>query len=174
MTLYTRTGDEGQTSLPDGTRVGKDDVRVAVCGDVDELNSVLGWCRSAAGGTELASRIEQIQRDLFRLGPVPNAASQVSEPDCRQLEHWIDEADRGLEPLRHFVLPGESELAARLHVARACCRRAERTLVGLARSAPVRTEAMAYLNRLSDLLFVWARQANTQAGVADDTWAPKT
>lgn len=179
MKLYTKTGDGGETSLFDGTRVGKDHPRVAAYGDLDELNAALGWCRSAPGAEAISSKIVAIQPQLLSLGaelasPPESAQAarvpRIADPQCRRLETWIDEATEAIEPLEHFVLPGGTELACRLHLARTCCRRAERSLVALARSEVVRPEVIVYLNRLSDLLFTWARLANQKAGCPDVIW----
>ncbi len=181
MKLYTRTGDAGETSLFDGTRVAKDDPRVAAYGDVDELNATLGFCRAAAGPGTLDECLAWIQNDLFVVGSElatprdsPQAAKVpcVRDTHCETLETWIDESSAAVPPLKRFVLPGGTELAARLHLARTCCRRAERSIIPLVQSKECRAEVLIYLNRLSDLLFAWARQANHQAGVADVTWDP--
>jgi len=182
MSLYTRTGDRGETSLLDGSRVSKDHPRVAAFGAVDELNSLLGWCGCGLGGSGIAiSRLERIQRELFSIGaelalssekhwPAENHA--IGAERVGRLEQWIDEACRETEPLAHFVLPTGAELAARLHIARACCRRTERAVVALQSQQAVRQEIVMYLNRLSDLLFAWARQANHETGVQDVPWIP--
>jgi cob(I)alamin adenosyltransferase len=178
MKLYTATGDAGETSLFDGTRVRKNHPRVAAYGDIDELNASLGWCRAAAAGT-IAERLEPIQHELFVLGAelaTPAGSRQsgrvplISSEASRRLETWIDEATAAVTPLRNFILPGGSEAAARLHMARTCCRRAERAVIGLAHDESVRPEAVVYLNRLSDLLFAWARLANALAGSDDVVW----
>lgn len=195
MKLYTRGGDDGETSLFDGTRVAKDHPCVAAYGDVDELNSLLGWCRCAGtagagaseGGTallaELVGRMEVVQNDLFVVGshlatPAGSAAAgrlpRLEAEALARLERWIDEATGQVAPLRNFVLPAGSELAARLQVARTVCRRAERGVAGVAREGGAEAELVAYLNRLGDLLFAWARLANRAAGVADVLWVPKT
>ena len=183
MTIYTKTGDGGETSLLDGRRVPKDHVLVVACGDLDELNALLGWCRSVEGPPAALLRIEEIERQLFILGAElatpsgPEQAGQVStdlSDQCRCLESWIDEAVDGIKPVGHFLLPGGTELACRLHVARTCCRRAERAVVALARSEAVRPEVMAYLNRLGDLLFAWAVRANHEAGRPHVIWVPVT
>ena len=183
MKLYTRGGDGGETSLFDGTRVGKDHPRVTAYGDVDELNSTLGWCRCADAAGLLAERLEAVQRELFVIGahlatPAGSSAAghlpRLEEEAPARLERWIDEATEQVEPLRHFVLPGGAELAARLHVGRTVCRRVERVVVGLAREGEASAEIVMYLNRLGDLLFAWARLANHAGGVADVLWVPKT
>jgi len=181
MKLYTKTGDGGETSLSDGTRVPKDHARVTACGNLDELTVVLGWCGCAAGAAGIASQLGEVQRSLLSLeaelaapgdsGPAARAPL-VSAEQCRRLETWIDEATEAVEPVENFVLPAGTELACRLHLARTCCRRAERSVVTLARAAGVRLEVTTYLNRLSDLLFAWARQVNHQAGRPDVIWVP--
>jgi len=181
MTLYTRGGDRGETSLLDGSRVAKDDLRVIAIGDLDELNSLLGLCRCAAGTSIINERAEQIQQELFTLGrnlATPSSDQRLGPMECvgpdhnQQLENWIDEACEQATPLKDFVLPGGTELATRLHLARTCCRRAERSVVTLHGEKPVRDEIIIYLNRLGDLLFAWARQANAEAGVEDILWVP--
>jgi len=183
MRLYTGGGDRGDTSLFDGTRVPKDHPRVAAYGELDELNSMLGWCLGADERGLIAGRLGTLQRELFVLGaelatpPGSRAEKSIprldSEP-IRRMEGWIDEAVEHVEPLRHFVLPAGTELAARLHVTRTVCRRAERSVVGLAHRGEARPEVVVYLNRLGDLLFAWARLANHAAGVPDMPWMPQT
>jgi cob(I)alamin adenosyltransferase len=177
--IYTRTGDSGETSLFDGTRVRKSDPRIDACGHVDELNAVLGLARANGADAALGDGLEQLQHDLFALGARlgdPNARiagrvrkAALSEEDVRRLEAWIDAAEADLEPLRRFILPGGSPAGAALHVARTLCRRAERHIVALGEGA-VEPALLAYVNRLSDLLFVLARLANARAGVADVEW----
>jgi cob(I)alamin adenosyltransferase len=166
--IYTRGGDKGETSLGDGSRVSKLDPRVAAIGDVDELNSLVGW----AGG------LERIQNELFDLGAdlsVPYAGHEdrlrITNDAIGRLEHDIEEANAALPELTSFVLPGGSERAARLFLARAVCRRAERSLLAVPDTNPL---AAVYLNRLSDLLFVLARAANAEAGVDGPLWHPGT
>jgi len=160
--IYTRGGDAGETSLGDGSRVSKLDPLVKAYGAVDELNSLLGWARVAAG-----EGLERLQNELFDLGAdlsVPYAPGdgklRVTQGYVGRLEADCDEANAPLPELRSFVLPGGSEAASRLHVARAACRRAEREVLEAARSRPVNPLAAVYLNRLSDLLFILARAAN--------------
>jgi len=159
--IYTRTGDAGETSLGDGSRTPKTDPRVEAIGDVDELNSALGWAL-AAGEDETLARV---QNELFDLGAdlsVPfvegDGKLRVAAEAIERLEAECDEANAGLEPLKSFVLPGGNELAARLFLARAICRRAERRTLATQQVNPLVT---AYLNRLSDLLFILARAANS-------------
>jgi cob(I)alamin adenosyltransferase len=158
--IYTRGGDKGETSLGDGSRVSKLDPRVQAYGSVDELNSLLGWVQVEAGD----ARLLRIQNELFDLGAdlsVPYAEGderlRVEQAMVDRLEAECDEANAPLAELKSFVLPGGSELAARLHVARAVCRRAERDVLAAAGVNPL---AAVYLNRLSDLLFILARAAN--------------
>jgi cob(I)alamin adenosyltransferase len=178
MSLHTRTGDTGETSLIDGSRVAKDDARVCAYGTVDELNSSLGWCRAVCEG-EIVQAIIEIQTQLFHvcseLATPPTADDKwrhlaITQDQCRRLESRIDEVEAGVGPIRHFVLPGGTEAACRLHMARVCCRRAERSVVTLHRISPVRPEVMVYLNRLGDLLYAWARLANRQAGRPEIPW----
>ena len=179
MKIYTRTGDAGETALFDGTRVRKSDPRVEAYGHVDELNAMLGLAHAHGADAALGAQLLQLQHDLFALGARladPNARiagrvrkAALGEDDVRRLEGWIDQAEAELEPLRRFVLPGGSPVAAALHVARTICRRAERSIVSLGEGA-VGPILLAYVNRLSDLLFVLARLANARAGVADVEW----
>jgi cob(I)alamin adenosyltransferase len=171
--IYTRGGDGGSTSLGDGARVSKLDPLVRAYGAVDELNSVLGWARVAADDPGL----ERIQNELFDLGAdlsVPYSEGdrklRIGQDAIDRLEVACDEANAPLPELRSFVLPGGSEAAARLHVARAECRRAERELYAVREERPVNPLALVYLNRLSDLLFILARAANV--GGAEPLWKP--
>ncbi len=189
MKIYTRTGDDGDTGLFGGARVPKASLRVEAYGTVDEANAVLGRARLAVASTSQALAAEsdellaRIQSHLFTLGaelataPTKEAKlalkmALLEEADATTLEHAIDAAEEGLPPLKSFVLPGGTESAAELHVARCVVRRAERLLVALAAEEPVRRECIVYLNRLSDLLFTLARRANHLAGVADVPWLP--
>lgn len=187
MKIYTRTGDRGETGLFGGGRVSKDHTRVEAYGEVDELNSLLGVVVVAledAGEAEIAGRLRRIQADLFTLGA--NLATPRAEEGGRasahipklpaeriaEMESWIDAAEEELEPLRSFILPGGSQAAALLHLARTVCRRAERRVVTLAHQAQVEEEVIVYLNRLSDLLFTLARLANRRGGRQDIPWVP--
>jgi cob(I)alamin adenosyltransferase len=179
VTLYTRTGDGGETSLFDGTRVSKSDLRVEAYGHVDELNATLGQVRALGLDPSLDGWVDRIQQDLFAVGaqladPRARIAARVTrarltEADVTRLEQWIDAADAELPPLRRFIVPGGGPVGAALHLARTVCRRAERHIVGLGPDA-VDALVIAYVNRLSDLLFVLARLANARAGVADREW----
>jgi cob(I)alamin adenosyltransferase len=187
MRIYTRTGDGGETGLFGGQRVRKDHVRVEAYGDVDELNSLLGVCCAqleGAGEAEMVARLRRIQADLFTVGanlatPAPQDGGRESDhiprlPDgtIEEFERWIDEGDDEMEPLKNFILPGGTPGAASLHLARTVCRRAERRAVTLSHEAHVAPELVRYLNRLSDLLFTWARLANARAGGGDVPWVP--
>jgi cob(I)alamin adenosyltransferase len=171
--IYTRGGDAGETSLGDGSRVSKLDPLVQAFGAVDELNSLLGWARVVADD----ARLERVQNELFDLGAdlcVPFAEDdgrlRVTAEQVGRLEADIDDANAALPELRSFVLPGGTEAAARLHVARAVCRRAEREVLAAAAERPVNPHAAVYLNRLSDLLFVLARAANPPGD--EPLWKP--
>ena len=176
MKIYTRTGDSGETSLFDGTRVSKADARVDTYGDVDELQAWLGFARAAGAPERLAVMLEQLQRDLFALGaqladPGHRIADRVTKAsltaeDVARLESWIDALETSLPALRHFILAGGAPAGAALHIARTVCRRAERRMVALA-SDPL---LITYVNRLSDLLFVMARAANHDAGAPETEW----
>jgi cob(I)alamin adenosyltransferase len=180
MRIYTRTGDKGETGLMDGSRVGKDHLRVAAGGDVDEVNAVLGLARSQAPPPELDALLREVQRDLFALGalladPTARVSSQrqkaaVSAAQVERLEQAIDQREATLPRLTAFILPGGSPLGACLHLARTVCRRAERSVVALARLEALDPQAVVYLNRLSDLLFVLARHENQRAGHPEDRW----
>jgi len=175
--IYTRAGDRGDTSLGDGSRVPKTDPRIEAFGTVDELNSAIGLALVAAPD-EYRPWLERIQNELFDLGAdlsvpladVKRERLRVDETQVDGLEKLCDQVNERLAPLRSFVLPGGTEAAARLHVARTVCRRAERASVALAGTAAVNPLALAYLNRLSDLLFILARAAN--AGAPEPLWRP--
>lgn len=180
--IYTRTGDDGDTSLYGGQRVRKDDVRVAACGTIDELNAVLGVVRAAAAGmpnlaTDVDSFLSELQHRLFNLGaelatpqPQLGAADQIEDADVAALEAAIDRWEKELTPLKEFILPGGCAAAAQAHLARCVCRRAERLIVRLAAAESIRSELCRYVNRLSDALFVLARTLNHASGVSDTTW----
>jgi cob(I)alamin adenosyltransferase len=165
--IYTRAGDTGETSLGDGTRVSKTDPRIAAYGTVDELNALIGFVLAADVPVEFRAWLETIQNDLFDVGadlsvPMENERDRlrVEQAQVARLEELCDVVNARLEPLKSFVLPGGNEAAARLHVARTVCRRAERLTIALAETAAVNPNAVSYLNRLSDLLFILARAAN--------------
>jgi cob(I)alamin adenosyltransferase len=164
--IYTRAGDGGQTSLGDGSRVPKLDCRIAAFGTVDEVNSLLGLARAAQPSAELAAVLERVQNELFDVGAdvsVPFGIAdrlRITQAQIDALETDCDRFNADLPELKSFVLPGGSELAARLHVARATCRRAERDVLDASEHVDINPLVIAYLNRLSDLLFILARAAN--------------
>lgn len=182
--IYTRTGDTGQTALGNGARVAKYDLRVSAYGTVDEVNATLGLARlHSAEASEMALALARISNDLFDLGAdlcTPDLENDATAPYPRlriiaaqvdRLEAEIDAMNAHLAPLRSFILPGGSALAAHLHLCRTTCRRAERLTVELAAHEPVNPEAVKYLNRLSDWFFVAGRIANDK-GAADVLWVP--
>jgi cob(I)alamin adenosyltransferase len=177
--IYTKTGDSGETSLFDKSRVAKSHPRVEAYGDVDELNACLGAARAAGAAGDLDPVLETMQRQLFAVGarladPSARIASRVEKAviqlaDVERLEQWIDAFEAELPPLRRFILPGGSTCGAWLHLARTVCRRAERRVVGLGEGA-VEPIVVVYLNRLSDLLFVMARTASHRQGSPEAEW----
>ena len=182
--IYTRTGDAGTTGLVDGSRLPKHDVRMVAIGAVDEANSALGLAAAILGDNEHAQQLFRIQNDLFDLGA--DLATPATEDDdfapsemvlrmvaaqTEWLEQAIDAANANLEPLTSFVLPGGSEASARLHLGRAATRRAERAMTAMAEQLRTNPQALAYINRLSDYLFVLARTAN-DGGRSDIKWVP--
>jgi cob(I)alamin adenosyltransferase len=185
MKIYTRTGDAGETALFGGGRVSKDHPRVAAYGTVDELNASLGVAVAVSGREDVRERLGRVQHDLFALGallstPPPGPGRAVPKglpapplPRVPEMEGWIDEADEQLPELRAFILPGGTPAAAALHLARTVCRRAERAVVHLAAREAVEDWVLVYLNRLSDLLFAFARLENVAAG-GDVEWHKET
>jgi cob(I)alamin adenosyltransferase len=170
--IYTRTGDDGTTGLGDGTRVGKDSARVTAYGTVDELNSSIGMVLACDIDERMREMLTQVQHDLFDLGGelcIPGMA-MVHGTDIDRLEQALDAFNENLPPLKEFILPGGGIAAAHCHLARTICRRAEREVVTLARHDAVRPEAMRYLNRLSDLLFVLARVLARASGHGEVLW----
>jgi cob(I)alamin adenosyltransferase len=177
--IYTRSGDRGDTGLLDGRRVPKADSRVEACGEVDELNAALGLALAAGIDADVAEMSSAVQRDLLALGgrladPSMKIASRSSkaalgESDVHRLEAWIDQLENELAPLHRFILPGGSPAGAMLHLARTVCRRAERRIVALGADG-VEPVLLAYINRLSDLLFVMARVVNRRAGEIESEW----
>lgn len=186
--IYTRTGDTGETGLFGGGRVSKSESRIAACGEIDELNAALGVAIALLDEPGLRARVESIQPDLLTVGahlatPAAPPGGNVPKglpplPDARVgvLEEWIDQAQAELPPLREFILPGGCAAGAALHLGRTICRRAERSVVRLAAEpdAAVPPAILAYINRLSDLLFVWARLTNQRAGLPESRWRPHT
>jgi len=181
--IYTKTGDAGETGLFGGGRVPKDDPRVRAYGDVDEANAAIGFAASLEPQSFESSLIQTIQRDLFTIGaelatPDPTklakalarSGTTINASDVGALEDVIDNHEAKLLPLKNFILPGGTPKAAAFHVARTVCRRAERSVVALARDQKINASIIHYLNRLSDLLFVLARAVNMQTGHDDIAW----
>ena len=186
--VYTRLGDQGETSLAGGQRVPKDGPRIEAYGSVDELNACLGAARATLEESmvrlpavaPLAPVLLRVQHELFNLGSIlatlpedvhPKQA-RITDAEVARLEAEMDRMNQDLPPLRSFVLPGPCRLNAELHVCRTVCRRAERAAVALARMEAVPPEAVRYLNRLSDALFVWSRWASRAAGEPETLWEP--
>jgi cob(I)alamin adenosyltransferase len=179
--IYTKTGDQGETGLGDGTRVAKDHPRVAAYGSVDELNAVLGLLLAYHPALPETDLLCSIQNDLFDVGAdlcvsqqkeeTPGERLRVQAPQAERLEKAIDRLNEGLQPLKSFVLPGGQGAAAWCHLARTVCRRAERDVVTLARTENINPQVVIYLNRLSDFLFVLARTLNRN-GEDDILWQP--
>lgn len=181
MKIYTKTGDDGTTSLFSGGRVMKTHLRVEAYGTVDELNSVLGVARAARPHPKTDEWLAQVQRQLFNLGadlatPLEAKADWIVRMDAATvgwLEQAIDDMTAELPPLTNFILPCGTLAAAHIHVARTVCRRAERIVVALQEQEPVGEQVLNYLNRLSDMLFTLARWENMQAGIAEDKWSTR-
>jgi cob(I)alamin adenosyltransferase len=170
--ITTRTGDSGETGLGDGSRLAKDSPRIAVLGDIDELNSALGLVLAEDLPEPLSQVLRDVQQDLFDLGgeiSIPGH-SMVTEAQVARLEQALESWNRDLAPLKEFILPGGSRAAAGAHLARTVCRRAERSVVALGRRETVSVAIRQYLNRLSDLLFVAGRALNRHAGRSDVQW----
>lgn len=202
MKLYTKTGDDGTTGLFGGGRVPKNHPRVEAYGTVDELNAALGLAAAAldltSEGAAEASKtramsgnksitdqfhhiLSHLQSRLFDIGAdlaTPQGTAheskvqRINDQNVSEIEQWIDEVESGNTPMKHFVMPGGTELAARLHLARTICRRAERLLVTLQRDSIINIATLIYINRVSDLLFAMARRANKEAGFQDVPWVP--
>jgi len=182
MKIYTRTGDQGSTALFGGSRVGKNDIRICAIGALDELNAALGVARSLGVSRRVDGVLELLQNRMFDLGAElasPQAdvrgtqflqAHFLQDEDVAELESAIDMFEEDLPELKAFILPGGTQAASTLHLARGVCRRAEREIVALAETAAVRDMTIKYVNRASDLLFVLARAANAEASVADVPW----
>ena len=179
MKIYTKTGDDGGTGLFGGPRVDKDDPRIEAYGTVDELNSLLGWARAVGLPDPVDYCLMRIQNELFAVGaelatpdPAAHGTDWTGPEQIAALEEAIDQFEAPLAPLKEFILPGGTQAAAALHVARAVCRRAERRVVTLSHQGPpaIRGSIVVYLNRLGDLLFVLARAVNHDADQDDVTW----
>ena len=179
--IYTKTGDKGDTGLFGGQRVAKDSLRIEAYGTVDELNSLLGVCRSLIAMKEVDLILEEIQNDLFTLGAdlatrataSPASVQRIQPSDSLRLESHIDYIESRIEPLRSFILPGGNQGAALLHFSRTVCRRAERLVVRLAREEEIGDQPVIYLNRLSDLLFMMGRWVNALTNTPETKWNPK-
>jgi|CXWL01.1.fsa_nt_gi cob(I)alamin adenosyltransferase len=177
MKLYTKTGDKGTTGLSGGSRVSKSNARIIALGDIDELNAMLGLCRTLSVDSIFEYRLASVQSILFAIGAeisYPSNARKrleiLAPEDVATLEESIDQQEEELEPLTSFILPGGSSLAAHFHLARAISRRAERSVVTLGEHEAVRELVLRYLNRLSDWLFIAARTANRHSNVEDIKW----
>ena len=180
--IYTKKGDDGKTELGDGNRIEKFSTRVEAYGTVDEVNSVIGTVTCLSINTELKTALERIQNDLFDLGAdlcLPESENEnlayeplrVRKEQVSRLESEIDSMNKSIEPIRSFVLPGGTEIAANFHLCRTICRRAERRVVKLMETEKINLEALKYLNRLSDWFFVAARKSNNN-GKGDILWKP--
>jgi len=179
VTLYTRTGDCGETGLVGGTRISKAAKRIVACGDIDELNAMLGLALAVGLDAELVGMVSELQRGLFSLGArLSDPRFQVTaglekttldETNVQKLELWIDQLDKSLPTLKKFIFPGGRIGGSTLHLARAVCRRAERNIVALG-SDVVPAEILRYVNRMSDLLFVMGRVENARHGVKENEW----
>lgn len=181
MKIYTRIGDDGSTGLYGGGRIAKCDVRIEAFGSVDELNAQLGVVRALSLPKGFDEVLSIVQNQMFDLGAelaTPDVAGRgtdfLQDAHVARIEEWIDHFEAGLAPLRTFILPGGSPVAAGLHLARCICRRAERRMVALAQGAVVRETVLKYMNRVGDLLFVMARTANAEIGQSDVPWNKKT
>ena len=172
--IYTRTGDAGETGLGDGSRVPKESARIRAIGDIDELNSTIGLLLAEDLPVPVREALEGVQHDLFDLGGEVSIPGREAIGDAHvvRLEALLDRFNADLPPLKEFILPGGSRAAACAHLVRTVCRRAERSLVALARAEPVSERSRQYLNRLSDLAFVIGRLANRHAGRGDVLWQP--
>ncbi len=168
--IYTRTGDQGETGLSGGDRIAKDNALIHAIGDIDELNSLLGLLASKTQG-DIASDIKVIQNDLFNVGgELSSSQKLIRQSSINWLEERLDQLNDDLPPLKEFILPGGGEAASVCHLARSVCRRAERQLVAANREQPINAELLAYINRLSDLLFVMARAITRQMGEEEIYW----
>ena len=178
MSIYTRTGDKGETGLYGNTRLDKDSQRIKAIGDIDELNAFLGYAHSLISDTDIANLLNRMQNELFDLGADlavlethhQAKSLRISDDLVLEQEHMIDCFQQELPPITHFVLPGGLTSASVLHLARTVCRRAERRVVSLKKSDAVNPAILQYLNRMSDLLFVLARVVNHRAGDPEINW----
>jgi len=180
--LYTKQGDKGQTTLVDGSKIAKCSPQVSCYGDIDELNSFIGFARTIAqelNQSLIVNQLAQIQNDLFDIGAeLASPPTQdthkfaINAESIAQLESWIDQATKSTGELHSFVLPGGNQLNASLHMARAICRRAERSIIAFEQTASVRSEIIVYVNRLSDLLFALSRLASLELKTPEYLWKP--
>jgi cob(I)alamin adenosyltransferase len=179
LKIYTGFGDKGQTQLLGGQTVDKDYIRVEVYGTLDELNSVVGFILAQSLDNTLRDNLVQVQHDIFSISAELATGEEaqekifykkIAQSDVTRIENLIDRLDEQLDPLKNFILPGGSQVAVLLHMARTVCRRAERRLTTLMKKQPVRNVIAVYINRLSDLFFIAARYANKQATVKDIVW----
>jgi cob(I)alamin adenosyltransferase len=170
--IYTRTGDKGTTGLGDGSRIDKDAPRIEAIGDIDELNSVIGLLLTEPLPDPIRAILLDVQQHLFDIGGgLSMPGTEIPANNLVEgLEHALDQMNQELEPLKEFILPGGTRAAALCHLARSICRRAERRVVGLAKSESIPGLPVKYLNRLSDLLFVTARTINRESGITDVFW----
>ncbi len=180
--IYTRTGDKGETSLLSGLRVKKNNKRILAYGEIDELNSYLGLVVATVEIDDIRNLLLKVQGELFSFGAelsaqteekIAKLPSRLTKEAIELIEKEIDRYNELLPPLREFILPGGSVSSAHLHVARTICRRAERSLIALAQDEAINPILLAYLNRLSDLLFVLARYVNFKLGIKDEPWGKK-
>lgn len=172
--IFTRTGDDGSTGLADGSRLNKDHVRIKVIGDIDELNSFIGLLLCEELPSEISAALNDIQHDLFDLGAefaIPNRKN-ITEEQVLHLENLLQNFNGNLPPLKEFILPGGTCAAALSHVCRTVCRRAERHMVQLFHQEQTMSDALKYINRLSDLFFVLARTINKHLNQPDIMWQP--
>lgn len=180
MKIYTKKGDAGETSLFGGVKTKKSNVRINAYGTVDELNSTIGMVLSYSLTKKGRTILSGVQNDLFVVGatlatpdPEKSRIAQVDDTDTKRLEKWIDSLEEDLSPLKSFILPGGGGAGSTLHFARTVCRRAERETVQLSEQEEIPADAIVYLNRLSDLLFVLARYENRQQGEKETPWIPE-
>ncbi len=181
MKIYTKTGDEGQTGLLGGDRVSKDSLRIHAIGEIDELNAYVGICCTLLEDQLLEEKLIRIQNHLFDIGSEvacpPGGKfnlTSVSSTEIGQLEYELDEMERELPELKQFILPGGSVPSAHLHFLRTICRRAERSLLALHTTNPVRSELIMYVNRLSDWIFCFSRLLNHRLGIEEQKWSKET
>jgi len=172
--VVTKTGDKGETGLGDGSRVSKDDPRIECIGDLDELNSFVGFAKVVITDDSIITFLEKIQNDLFNMGgslSMPGTEIETVNKECIDaLEKQVDTWNSELPPLKEFVLPGGSETSARLHLARTMARKLERKLVGLHKNNPLPSQWLQYINRLSDVFFILARKLQRAEGVDEKQW----